>query len=161
MAWDVYLQIEGVKGESKRDGHVEEIELDSFSLGGSNPASVGQGSGGGTGTVSLSSFSISKKTDAASTALFSAMCNGDHFPKAKLTMFVSGGKKALEKLVYEFEEVFVDSMNWSAGDGGGAVPNESISFAFGKITITYKAQNPDGTEAGAYPTSWDVRTGVP
>ncbi len=163
MAWDVYLLIDDgktVKGESKRDGHVDEIELDSFSVGGSNPSSVGQGSGGGAGKVTLQSLSISKKTDAASTAFFKAMCTGAHFKKAKLTMFVAGGAKALEKLVYEFEEVFVESMNWSAGDGGGVVPSESLSLAFGKISVTYKMQNPDGTDGGSFPASWDVRTAL-
>ena len=157
MAWDTYLKIEGVDGESRREGHEKEIELDSFSLGGSNPSTVGMGSGGGSGTVTLSSFNVSKKTDAASALLFSAMCRGEHFAKATLTMYVSGGAKALEKIIFEFEEVFVDSISWG-GSEGMSVPAEQVSFAYGKISITYNIQNPDGTLQGAVPASWDVRT---
>ena len=160
--WDTYLTVEGITGESKRSGHEGQIDLESFSFGGSNPSSVGHGSGGGTGTVSLSSFNIMKKTDASSAELFQAMCTGNHFPTAKITMYVSGGNAgAVEKLVFEFEEVFVDSIQWSGSEGDPTViPSESVAFAFGKVTITYNEQNADGTVGGAHVGTWDIRTGV-
>jgi type VI secretion system secreted protein Hcp len=160
MAWDAYLTVEGVSGESKRSGHEGEIEIVSFSFGASNPSSVGIGGGGGTGTVSLSSFSILKKTDAASAELFQHCCTGMHFPTAKLTLYKSGGSTALDYLVYDFEEVFVDSIQWSGSDGGDPVPHESVSFSFGKVSITYAEQNADGTRGGDHVGSWDVRAGV-
>ena len=72
MAWDAFLTLEGVKGESQRKGHEGEIELISFSFGATNPSSIGIGSGGGTGKVSLSSFNVMKKTDASSVGMFQA-----------------------------------------------------------------------------------------
>ena len=78
MAWDAYLTVEGVSGESKRSGHEGEIEIQSFSFGASNPSCVGHGGGGGTGSVNVSSFSIMKKTDAASAELFQKCCLGEH-----------------------------------------------------------------------------------
>jgi len=54
MAWDAFMTLEGVSGESQREGHEGEIEVISFSFGASNPSSIGVGGGGGTGTVSLS-----------------------------------------------------------------------------------------------------------
>ena len=156
--WDAWLELDGVKGESQRKGHEEQIEVLSFSWGGNNPASVGHGSGGGAGKVALSDFSIMKMTDATSTDLFQKMCSGKHYPKATLTMYKAGGDEALDYLKYTFEELFVTSINWSGSQGGDAIPTESVSFAFGKVTMDYKIQNPDGSAKGTVPGSWDVRT---
>ncbi len=156
--WDAWLELEGVKGEATRKGHEEQIEVLSFSFGGNNAASVGHGSGGGAGRVSLSDFQIMKMTDASSTDLFQKMCSGKHYPKAKLTMYKAGGDEPLDYLVYEFEELFVTSINWAGSQGGDAIPMESVSFAFGKVTINYKIQNEDGTAKGTVPGSWDIRT---
>jgi len=160
MAWDAFLTLEGVSGESQRAGHEGEIELISFSFGASNPSSIGIGSGGGTGKVTLSSFNVMKKTDASSVGMFRASCNGQHFPTAKATLYKSGGDTALQYLLFEFEEVYVDNIQWSGAEGGDNVPMESVSFSFGKVTITYTQQNPDGTAGGDFQGSWDIRTGT-
>lgn len=162
MAWDAYLTIEGVSGESKREGHEGEIEIISFSFGAHNPSSVGTGGGGGTGTVNLSSFSIMKKSDAASAELFQHCCDGEHFPTGTLTLYKSGGGGGpLDYLVYKFEEMYVTSIQWSGADGGDPVPHESVDFDFGRVEITYAEQNPDGTRGGDHVGSWDVRTRRP
>jgi type VI secretion system secreted protein Hcp len=162
MAWDAFLTIDGVEGESQRTGHEGQIEITSFQFGASNPSSVGHGSGGGTGTVSISSFNITKRTDATSPALFQKCCEGEHYPTAKLTLYKSGGSGgALDYLTYEFEEVYVDNISWSGAEGGDPIPFESVSFSFGKVTVNYATQNADGTKAGVTPGSWDVRTRTP
>ena len=161
MAWDAYLVVAGIKGESQREGHEGEIEVISFSFGGSNPSSVGMGGGGGTGTVALSSFNVMKKTDATSCEMFQAMCDGTHFDEAVLVLYKSGGAAgALPYLVYNFEELYVDGINWSGAEGGDNIPMESVSFSFGRIEITYTEQNKDGTAGGDHTGIWDVRTGV-
>ena len=162
MAWDAYMTVDGVSGESQRKGHEGEIEVISFSFGGSNPSSVGVGSGGGTGTVNLSSFNMMKKTDAASAEMFAHMCSGKHFPTGTVTLYKSGGDAgALAYLVYEFEELYVDNIQWSGSEGGDNIPMESVSMSYGKVVITYTEQKPDGTAGGDHVGSWDVRTGTP
>ncbi len=160
MAWDAYLTVEGVSGESQRSGHEGQIEIIAFSFGGSNPSSVGVGGGGGTGTVNLSSFTVTKKTDASSAELFQQMCQGVHFPTAELTMYKSGGAAALPYLVYKFEELYVDSIQWSGSEGGDNIPMETVSFSFGKVVVEYTEQNPDGTAGGVHVGQWDVRTRI-
>ena len=158
--FDCFLKIEGVEGESTDEVHAGEIEISSFNWGGSNPAAIGShttGSGGG--KVSLSNFSVMKRTDKASAALFQKMCRGDHFPTATVTLRKSGGDK-VEFLVYNFEEVFVDSMNWSGSQGGDDSPMESVSFSFGKIEAKYKLQEATGGEGAEVVYSHDLRTNV-
>ena len=70
---DYFLKIKGVDGESTDDKHKGEIELESWSFGGTNAASFSSGGGGGAGKVSLQDFHFVKKYDKASAKLFAAM----------------------------------------------------------------------------------------
>jgi type VI secretion system secreted protein Hcp len=97
-----------------------------------------------------------KVTDAASPALFQACCAGKHFPKAKVVLHKAGGDAAVDYLVYEFEKCFVESIQWSGASGGDDRPMESVSLAFGKVTITYVAQSVTGAKGAPVVGSWDV-----
>jgi type VI secretion system secreted protein Hcp len=159
--WDAYLTVEGVEGESLREGHEKEIELISFDFGATNPSSIGVGGGGGTGAVNISSFNFTKKTDAASADLFKHCCQGKHFDQAKVTMYKAAGDGgALDYLIFEFEQVFVDSINWSGAEGTDGIPTEMVSFSFGKITVTYNQQDEKGSKVGSFMAFWDVKAGV-
>jgi type VI secretion system secreted protein Hcp len=164
MAYDAFMWCEGgnpnPEGETQDDIYKNKkaFEILSFSWGASNPATIGSASAGsGAGKVSLSSFNIMKKSDAASPALFLNCCKGEHLEKAHVILRKSGGT-ALEYLTYDFEEVFVDSVQWSGSSGGDDTPTESVSFTFGKVDLKYTPQTKDKGGAGtAIPASWDVR----
>ncbi len=156
MAYDAFLKIEGVEGESTRKGFEKQIEILSFSWGASNPTTIGSGGGGGAGKVSLSSFNIMKASDAASPGLFQACCTGKHYPKAKVVFHKAGGEEAVDYLVYEFEKVFIESIQWSGSSGGDDRPTESLSLAFGKVSITYTPQTETGSKGSPVVASWDA-----
>jgi type VI secretion system secreted protein Hcp len=157
MAFDAFLKIDGVNGEATRKGFEKQMEILSFSWGASNPSTVGAGGGGGGGgKVSVSSFNVMKKSDAASPILFQACCKGDHFAKAAVTLNKAAGATALDFIKYEFEEVYVDSVQWSGSSGGDDTPTESVSFSFGKVAITYTPQNKDGSKGSPAVGAWDL-----
>ena len=162
MAFDAFLKLDTVKGESKDSKHSGEIEIYSFSFGATNPTTIGSGTGGaGAGKVSFHGFSFMKKTDAASPLLMQACCNGTHIATAALTLRKAGGDNPLEYLKWKFEEVFVDSVQWSGSSGGDDAPTESVSFVYGKMTIDYQPQNAKGqAEGGAIHGGWDVTKNV-
>ena len=76
MAFDAFIKIPGVDGESTRKGFEKQIAILSFSLGASNPSSIGAGGGGGAGKASISSFNLMKHSDITSPLLFQACCQG-------------------------------------------------------------------------------------
>jgi type VI secretion system secreted protein Hcp len=159
MAFDAYLMIDGVTGESTSKGFEKQTEIFSFSLGVSNTATIGSGSGGaGSGRASFSSFNLMKKTDKASADLFSHCASGKHFGKAVVTLRKSGGDKPVNFLVYEFEDCAIESVQWSGSSGGDDTPTESVSIAFGKFTISYTPQDAKGGGGGAIVQSWSVKT---
>lgn len=147
MAFDCFLKIGDVKGESTDDVLKDSIEVYSFSFGASNPASIESGTGGGgAGRASISSFNVMKRTDKSSPILFQACCLGQHYEKAEVQIRKAAGKdgKQAAYLLYEFGHVFVDSIQWSGSSGGDAYPTESLSLSFGDVKIKYFAQEAGG-----------------
>jgi type VI secretion system secreted protein Hcp len=159
MAFDTFLDLEGIQGESTAKEMIGKIEIYSFSWGASNPTSVGPGKSGlSAGRVSVSSFNVMKKTDKASAVLFLKCCQGMTIPKATVTLRKAGGDAGQKAfLVYKFTDVMVESIQWSGSSGGDDTPTESLSLAFGKVEIEYTLAGKDGkfTEKGPGAT-WDL-----
>lgn len=161
MAFDAFLTIEGVDSQSSRKGFESEIEITSFSWGVSNPTSVMYGEGSGSGKASLTGFNVTKKTDMSSPQLFQACCLGKHFPSAKVTLHKAAGEEAVDYLKLEFEDVFVNDLQWAGTSGvGDDVPEESLSITFGKVMMTYTTQKPDGTKDKNIVASYSPKTGT-
>ncbi len=158
MAYDAFLKIDGIDGESTRKGFEKQIPILSFSWGGSNPSTIGVTGGGGGGKGTLSSLNIMKKADSSSPKFFQKCMEGEHIKKAALTLNKSGGKSPIDFVKYELENIFVDSIQASGSEGGDDSPMESISLAFGKLTYTYTPQNPDGTKGAPVVGLWDITT---
>ena len=166
MAFDSFMWFEGgspaIEGETTDDTYSKSkaFEIYSFSWGASNPVTVGSGgSGMGAGKVSISSFSVMKKTDNASPTLFKACCDGSHYPKSHVALRKAGGKQTVY-IQYDFEEVMIESVQWSGSSGGDDTPSESVSFAFAKVTVNYTPQKTDGTAGTLNAFAWDQRLNI-
>jgi type VI secretion system secreted protein Hcp len=158
MAFDAFLKLEGIDGESTRKGYEKQMAILSFSWGGSNPSTIGVTGGGGGGKGELSSLSFMKKADSASPLTFQKCMEGEHIKKATLTLLKSGGKEAVDFVKYEMEKVYIDSVQYSGSSGGDDQPIESISLSFGKLSYTFTPQKADGTKGSPVVGQWDVTT---
>ena len=158
MSFDTYLDIDKIEGEATAKGFEKKIEIFSFSWGASSPVTVGPGSSGlSAGRVSISSFNVMKKTDVASPKLFKACCTGDHLTKMTVSMRKQTGTGGQDSfLIYTFDDVMVESVQWSGSSGGDDTPTESVSFAFAKVTVEYKPQGKDGKLTSGTPVVWDL-----
>jgi type VI secretion system secreted protein Hcp len=153
MSAEVYLTVDGVEGEAKAEGFEGQIVLDSFQLGANNPTSIGAGGGAGAGKVTLSNFTVSKKTDKSSVPLFLACCKGQHFADAEVTIRKAGGEQ-IEFLKYKFDTLFVEDISWSGGTGDD-LPTELLSLAYGSVEMTYTPQKKDGSADSPIVAKWD------
>ncbi len=157
MAFDTFLSLDGIKGESQDSSYKGWIEISSFSLGAMNPATIGSATGGaGGGKATLSEITIIKRTDASSPTLFQGCCSGTHYKTATIALRKAGGK-AMVYLQYELTEVFISSVQWSGSGGGDDTPTESVSVAYGAINVTYTPQKVDGTPDAAVVAGWNVK----
>jgi type VI secretion system secreted protein Hcp len=158
MAVEIFLKLEGIDGESQKEGHEKEIEVFSYSHGASNPTSTALGTGHGAGKVDLSSIILQKQVDTATPKLFQFCCNGKHIATGKITVREAGGDKPVEYLTYDLHEVFIDTINWG-GTAGGGKPSESVGISFRKIVQTYLPQKADGTPGTKMVGGWDTAAG--
>jgi len=158
MAYDAFLKLDGVDGESQKENHTKEIDIMSFSWGASNSSSVGTGTGVSVGKVSVSDFSIMKSTDVSSPVLFQKCCDGSVIPTAVVTLQRQVQATATPYLVYNFGNVYVTSIQWSGSGGAGDAPMESVSFTFETGTVDYTPLADDGSPGDAIHGGWDIGT---
>jgi type VI secretion system secreted protein Hcp len=157
MAVEMFLSIQGVTGEAQAKGFSGWIDIFSYSVGASNPTTVGTGTGSGAGKVDMSSMSIQKTIDTATPSLFLNCASGKHFPKAQMKVREAGGDSPVEFLVIDFTQVFIDSISWG-GSAGGGKPSESVSFSMATIQFTYTPQLATGGGSGPIPFGWNILT---
>jgi type VI secretion system secreted protein Hcp len=154
MAVDIFLKLDGIKGEAKDQKHKDEIDVLSWSWGMSQSGTTHMGGGGGAGKVNVNDISFTKYIDAASADLAKACCNGKHITKGTLTVR-KAGEKPLDFLVIEFQELLVAGVH-TGGTGSDDRPTENISLNFREFHYKYKKQKDDGSGVDAGDTKWDI-----
>jgi type VI secretion system secreted protein Hcp len=161
MATDYYLKLDGVEGESQKEGHTKEIEVASWSWGGSNSGSFALGSGGGTGKFSASDIVVNVPLSKASAKLLQACTKGSHIDKAVLTARKSGGDaKPYDFLKITLEHCLVSGFNCNGSQGIDQLVDQ-ITLNFTKITYEYFAQDASkGTVSSTGSVSYDLAKAV-
>jgi len=152
MAVEFFLKLDGVPGEAQGGPFKDQIQINSFSFGGTNLSTVGLGTGSGAGKVNLGPISFTKHPDKASVKLFVDMCTGTHIATAKLSA-VKAGASQQAYLTLDMTEVFISSFTTSAAT---EMPVESVSLSYKSIQYTYYAQNPDGSVVASGVGGWDL-----
>jgi type VI secretion system secreted protein Hcp len=154
MAVDMFLKLDGIKGESADKSHKDEINVLAWSWGMSNSGSAHLGGGAGSGKVNVQDLSLTKYIDVSSPDLMLFCCNGKHVAKAQLTVR-KAGETALEYLIIKLEDVLVASVS-TGGSGGEDRLTEHVTLNFAKVDVEYTGQDAKGG-AGAKPKmGWDI-----
>src|SRR4051812_47909321 len=102
MAVDMFLKLDGVKGESHDSKHPDEIEILSFSWGMTQTGSFS--GGGGAGKVSVHDISVTKRIDVSTPVLMKTCVNGTHIPTGLITVR-KAGEKPLEYLKIKLVDI--------------------------------------------------------
>lgn len=167
MAFDAYLDIDDIKGESLDSNFKDKIELLSFDFGATQATSATASSAGGASAerVNLKEFSVRKFIDIATPKLFEACCSGKHIKKVKLTVRRAGGKQEkymeveLQEVIVsstEIEGMAVSSSSAQQQEAWHDLPSEVIKFNYAKISVTYTQQKrSDGQGGGSLKGGWD------
>ncbi|HVM99759.1 MAG TPA: type VI secretion system tube protein Hcp [Caulobacteraceae bacterium] len=148
MAVDMFLKLNGIKGEAQDDKHKDEIDVLSWSWGASQGGTMHAGTGGGAGKVHVQDLTVTKWVDVASSPIYNAIAGGKHIQDATLTVR-KAGEKPLEYLIIKMTDVIVTSWH-TGGSGGEDRLTENVTLNFAKVNVKYVQQNKDGS-AGASP----------
>jgi type VI secretion system secreted protein Hcp len=155
-AFDYFLKIAGIEGESVDARHKGEIDIESWSWGETQPgAGPGAGAGAGAGRVAMNDFSFAMKLSKASPKLILACAEGNHIKAAWLTGHRAAGKETDYFLKWTFSDLLVTS--YQTGASAEQPPLDQVSVNFGKIEVEYKAQKPDGSFGAGFKAGWDVK----
>jgi type VI secretion system secreted protein Hcp len=159
MAIDVYLQIEGIKGESADAKHKDWIECTSVNWNITQPKSATSSTGGGhtAERCELSEISISKLADLASPVLAQTCASGRTIPKAKLEFMRADGQgEPVKYYEIELENVLIGHV--APGIGDGSFLTENIGLKFSKVKWKYTQQKISGGAGGNTAGGWDLAT---
>ena len=152
MAFDCFLKIEGVPGESTDDKHKDWIELLSYSHGVSQPASGAVSSGGARSAERCDhqDFSVVKTLDKASPKL-------SHVKTIKMQLCRATGDKQ-KYMEYVLSDVIISSCRpGGSAQGGESLPLEEVSFNYGKIEWIYtETDHETGKPKGDVKANWDL-----
>ncbi len=157
MAIDVYLQIEGIKGESTDAAHSGWIECTSAQWGVTQPKSATASTAGGhtAERCDLRSISITKLADLASPILMQNCASGRTLPKARIEFMRADGQG--ERIRYyevELENVLIGSVHQSVHEGD--ILQDSVSLKFSKVRWRYTQQRVLGGAGGNTSGGWDL-----
>jgi len=161
MSTNIYLKLDGIKGECKAEGHADEIEILSWSHGFSQPTSSVRASSGSTvEKANHSDLSITKYLDSSTDDLLKSCWTGKQIKTGKIVCLRSDGavdNKHVEYLTVDLEEIIISNLSISGGSGD--LPIENVSMNYGKIKYTYMPQKKeDGTGGSAEPIACDLNT---
>ncbi len=154
MAVDMFLQLEGIKGESADAKHKEEIDVLAWSWGASQSGTTHVGGGSGAGKANFQDVSVTKWVDKSSHALLKAVAVGQHIKSALLTVR-KAGEKPLEYIKLTMKECLISSIS-TGGSGGEDRLTENITINFGEFKYEYTPQKEKGEADSVLPFQFDI-----
>jgi len=154
MAVDLFLDVDGIKGESVDDKHKGAIEILSWSWGLANSGTFHTGSGGGAGKASFQDLHVTKFVDLASADLSYSCASGKHLKSVKLIVR-KAGEHPLEYLSYQMEDILISSISTGGSHGEDRI-TESISINFSKVKMEYWTQSAKGGKGENKNFGWDI-----
>jgi type VI secretion system secreted protein Hcp len=155
-AFDYFLKLDGIPGESADAKHKDEIDVLSWSWGESQPTPpTPGGGGGGAGKVAMTDLHVSANLSKASPQLLLACATGTHVKSAVLTGR-KAGKAQAEFLTFSLSDVLVSA--YQTGGATAEAPLDAISLSFSKIEMTYRQQTAKGSLGPPIRVGWDRKT---
>jgi type VI secretion system secreted protein Hcp len=151
-AFDYFLRVDGIQGESADAKHKGEIEVLSWSWGETHETGAA-GSGGAAGKVDMSDLTVVTRVSKASPNLLLACASGKHIKSAVLTGR-KAGKGQADYLTFSLSDVLVSSYQ-TGGSASVEPPMDSIGLNFAKLQVEYKEQKADGSFGESVKVGWD------
>ena len=164
-ATDYFLKVtpvsgvgEPILGETADREFPGAIEIESFSFGAENVATIGSSTGGaGAGKATFQEFTVEKAVDSTTPRFLKTLATGTHFATVELIARKTGGVGSVTPMRTLFQMVFITKQEQSGSRGEDM--REKLTFAYGGI-----AQAVTSPKSPIKPdtfTSWSVITNTP
>ena len=159
MAFDAFLKISTIPGESTDDKHKDWIEVLSYSWGVHQPKSVISSAGSlSAERADFHDFSLTKVLDKASPKMAASCASGEHFNEVNFEICRAGGDK-VKYMEYKLTDVIITSVRPGGHTAAETLPIEEVTMSYGKIEMTYtQTDKATGQGAGNVAAGWDLKT---
>jgi type VI secretion system secreted protein Hcp len=157
MAINVYLQLDGIKGESADSQHLGWIECTMADWMVSQPKSATSSTGGGhtAERCEHSSFVLRKLSDLATPILLQYCAMGKTIPSGRVEFFRADGLGTRVKYFeLEFTNVLISEVFPEVCEG--AFMSEHVSLKYSKVKWRYTKQKVGGGAVGLTAGGWDL-----
>jgi type VI secretion system secreted protein Hcp len=159
MAIDVYLQIDGIKGESTDTAHKDWIELTSAEFGVLQPRSATASSAGGhtAERCEHEDIVVTKLTDLSTPLLLEQSSSGKTIPKAKIEFLrADGDGKRVVYFTIELENLIIARVHPKVVEGN--IMAESVALKYSQVKWKYVQQKISGGQGGNTAGGWNLST---
>lgn len=159
MAIDVYLQIDGIKGESADTTHKDWIECKSVNWHVLQPKSATASTGGGhtAERTEHKDIVLTKLADLATPLLLQNCSSGKTIPKAKFEFLRADGQgDRVKYFEIELENVLISSVAPAVEQGD--ILTEKVSIKYSQVKWKYTQQKVGGGTGGNTSGGWNLST---
>ena len=164
MAFDSYLQIAEIAGDSTDSAHTDWIEILAFNFS-IDQATGGSSSGSGSfagGAANVSDFFITKRLDAASANLQLFCLRASYISEMVLECCRALGDKTCFYKVTMNNAIVSSYAPTGTAAGNDLMPTEQVGFRFDKIQVEYTATDATTGAAGStFTSNWSLVDGAP
>ena len=136
MAFDAFLKLGDIKGESQVKGFEDQIQIESFHWGVAQSGTIG-GGGAGAGIASRQDFLFTAGSSKASPRLFLACVTGEHIKEGLLSLRTAAQSPSTFSTV-KLTDVILAGYDQAGVDDGA--PMDEFSLRYGKIEFTYNGE---------------------
>jgi type VI secretion system secreted protein Hcp len=138
MAFDAFLKLTDIEGESQVKGFENQIPIESFHWGVAQSGTLGTGGGGGAGIASRQDFLFTAASSKASPDLFLSSVTGKHIKEGVLTLRSAGGSQTNFSTI-KLSNLLIAAYD-QAGSDDGDNPMDEFALRYSKIEFTYNGE---------------------
>ena len=156
MAFDAFVKIDGIEGESTDEKHPGWMEVITFETEMNQTISSTASSAGGASAerADFKNFVFSKLVDKSTPKLALACADGTHIDTIVISFCRASGDK-LKFMEYELSNCMISSVVTAGGPG--EYPADTIAINYGKIQWRYTVQSRSGGgAAGQVASGWNI-----
>jgi len=159
MAYNMFLKIDGIDGDSQDANHKKWIEVQSYAhkmsqAAGGTLSAHGAHTGG---RVDHEDFTLSKRLDSASPILAQYCCMGKHIPKVTFEVCRALGDQTTF-MVYEMSDVIISSVSpVGSAEATDPLPRENITIRYSMIRWMYTPTDTKGNKGGVVQAGWSTQ----
>lgn len=154
-----YMKLPDIAGESRRDGHEEEIDIMSIDWNMAQASNMQIGSGRTSSRATVNPIGITKIYDASSPYLALACMQGKSFDEVVISFRQDSGDAHLDYLIITLTNVVISSYSLN-GTAMGEEINDAISLSFETVNVKYTVQADDHSSGDEHEIEYDVSAGA-